>query len=81
MTSDKKVLLLQLVFSVLAVVTAMLQVVRGVCNFKIEEVFWTIVVPIFVAMHSWRFVASQPIWSRCFVQIIEVVLEPIDVIR
>lgn len=80
-TADKKSLMLQVIFSAVAIVLAMIQILAAVIHFQLEEMFLKIVVPLFVAIHSYRFVVTQPFWGRCFVQIIEVVLEPIDVIK
>jgi hypothetical protein len=79
--ADKKVLLAQIIFSIIAVVLTAIQVIVSLAHFKLEEAYITIVVPIFIATHSLRFICNQTFWSRCFVQMVEVVLDPYDIIR
>jgi hypothetical protein len=79
--ANKKMLLTQIIFSIFAAILATIQVIVSLANFKLEEAYIKIMVPLFIAIHSIRFVCGQTFWSRCFVQMVEVVLDPYDIIR
>lgn len=81
LTQDKKLLLTQIIFSIVAILLAILQSAVFILNFNMREGFTGMVLPAFVILHSIKFLAGQTIWSRCFMQVVEVTLDPYDIIR
>lgn len=59
---DKKALLAELIFSVLAIVLAAVHLIAFLANFHLREGFTGVVLPLFVILHSARFIASQTFW-------------------
>ena len=62
-------------------VLSIMHIVLSLLSWRADAVFLNIVAPICVVINSWRFVVGQSFWARCFIQVVEVVLEPYDVIR
>lgn len=78
---DKKALLCQVVFSLVAMLLACFHFLFFMMSFNLSGIFLGAVLPVFIALHSARFLANLNIWNRCFVQVVEVTLDPYDVIR
>jgi|JI9StandDraft_1071089.scaffolds.fasta_scaffold867961_1 hypothetical protein len=68
-------------FSVFAILMAAIHLTLFLYMFNLEESFTGLVLPLFVITHSAKFMANQSIWGRCFMQVVEVTLDPYDVIR